>query len=162
MRAGQTEPMSAGEEIIRIAQACDAEAIGCLIRAAIRGTMAAHYSAPFIAQQCAIWSGAQIGRLMQWPDRVMLVAMRGAEIVDTTCLADNSVRKVFVAPQCQHAGVGRRLIERLQCIAIDRGVHVLHVQSTINAADFYARMGFWIVDTTLVEGVPFVVMQKNL
>jgi putative acetyltransferase len=162
MRSGQTEPMSAAEEVIRIAQAGDAEAIGRLIRTAIRDTMAAHHSAPFIAQQCAVWSGAHVGRLMQWPDRVMLVATRGAEIIGTACLADNSVRKVFVAEQCRRSGVGRRLIERLERIAIDRGVHVLHVQSTINAADFYVRMGFWIADTALVEGEPFVVMQKNL
>jgi N-acetylglutamate synthase-like GNAT family acetyltransferase len=162
MRSAQAEPISTGEELIRVAQAGDAEAIGQLIRASIRDTMAAHYSAAFIERQCAVWSGSHVGRLMQWPDRVMLVATRGREIVGTACLAGNSVRKVFVAPQRQRAGVGRRLIERLTRTAIGCGVHVLHVQSTINAAGFYARMGFWIADTALVEGEPFVVMQKNL
>lgn len=72
------------------------------------------------------------------------------------------MRKVFVDPKCRRAGIGRRLIEQVERTAIGRGVDVLHVQATINAADFYARMGFCIVDSTAVQGEPFVLMQKNL
>ncbi len=161
MQSGQVDA-AVKEASIRVAQARDADAIGCVVRAALRATMAMHYSPAFIEQQCAVWSGAHVGRLMASPGRAMLVAARGDAIVGTACLHDDSVRKVFVDPSCQRAGIGRRLIEQIEHIAIGRGINVLRVQSTINAANFYARLGFWIVDTTAIQGEPFVVMQKNL
>ena len=154
--------MRLGEDFIRVAQAHDADAIGRLVRASIRETLAIHYSSALIAKQCDVWSAAHVGRLMQSPDRVMLVAARGDEIVGTACLCGNSLRKVFVDPKYQRAGIGRRLIGRVELTATSRGVDTLHVQSTVNAAAFYAQLGFRFVDTADVQGEPFVLMQKNL
>lgn len=162
MRSGQVEAIPVRDELIRAAQASDTEAIACLVRATIAIQWPVHYSAALIEHQGKVWNGDHVARLMAWPDRVMLVAMRGDTIVGTACLFGDSVRKVFVDPRCQGCGIGRRLIEQIERTAIGRGVKVLQVQSTINAADFYARMGFRIVNTTAVLGEPFVLMHKNL
>jgi putative acetyltransferase len=148
--------------LIRPADDRDAEAISRLIRECICRTTAKHYSPELTKRQLDIWSSAHVRRLMGWADRLMLVASRTEVMVGTACLYKDSVRKVFVDPTCQRSGIGRRLVEHIEGVAISRGVKALHVQSAINATDFYLRLGFQIAGSTDVEGERFVLMRKGM
>ena len=148
--------------LIRPAGDHDAEAISRLIRECIRQTTAKHYSAELTNHQLEVWCAAHVRRLMGWADRLMLVASRSEVIFGTACLYKDSVRKVFVDPRWQRGGIGRRLIERLEGVAVSWGVETLQVQSAVDATDFYLRLGFEIISRTDVEGEPFVLMRKGL
>ena len=146
---------------IREAEYGDAPAISALIRKCLRQTLAAHYSQAHIDQQYEVWSEAHIRRLMQWPERCMLVATRN-EIVGTACLFKDSVRKLFVDPNFEGKGIGRCLMGRIEQVAIGRGLAMLTVQSSVNAAGFYRKLGYRFVGEKEVQGEPFILLQKSL
>ena len=91
----------------------------------------------------------------------MLVATRN-EIVGTACLFKDSVRKVFVDPNFEGKGIARRLMGRIEQAAISRGLAMLTVQSSVNAAGFYRKLGYRFVGEKEVQGEPFILLQKSL
>jgi len=146
---------------IRQAESGDAATIGALIRKCLRRTLAGRYAQAHIDRRCEVWSEAHILRLMQWPERCMLVAI-SSEVVGTACLYEDSVRKVFVDPGLHGKGIGRRLMGRIEQTAVSRGLSVLKVQSSVGADGFYRKLGYSYVGEKEVEGEPFILLQKRL
>jgi putative acetyltransferase len=73
---------------------------------------------------------------------------------------------LYVDPDWQGKGVGRLLCEALESEAISRRFRALHLIGSLNALEFYKRMGY-VVERTIrreLEGVmvPCVVMSKRL
>ncbi|MGI9403028.1 MAG: GNAT family N-acetyltransferase, partial [Hyphomicrobium sp.] len=72
---------------------------------------------------------------------------------------------VFVQPLFAGRGVGRRLVERIETEARAAGYCALNVSATLNAADFFEALGYWVTGKggwALPSGreIPVVFMRK--
>lgn len=145
---------------VRSARSGDADAISAVILAALRETNARDYSPDIIERVEKSFSPAAVSELMA--RRTMFVAMAAEQLVGTASLDGRVVRSVFVRPDVQGQGVGKRLIEEIERTARYRGVAVLAVPSSVTAEPFYARLGFTAVRDSYHGEERTVVMERSL
>jgi N-acetylglutamate synthase-like GNAT family acetyltransferase len=72
------------------------------------------------------------------------VAESNGRIVGTGALdvASGKLDAIFVSPAHMRTGVGRSMLQFLEHLARGRQLDVLHLESSLNAVDFYIRNGF--------------------
>lgn len=145
---------------IRPARADDAEAISAVILAALRETNARDYSRDIIERVEQSFGPAAVAELLA--RRTVFVAMAAGELVGTASLDGQVVRSVFVRPDLQGQGVGRRLMAEIEQAARNRGVEVLAVPSSVTAEAFYARLGFTAVRDSYHGEERTIVMERSL
>lgn len=144
---------------IRNATHADAAAISRIIIGTLRQSNALDYSAEIIDQVELSFSPTAIQDLLS--RRQVLVAIIDNRIVATASLDRDVVRSVFVDPTCQGKGIGRELMARIQAIAIQQGVTLLRVPSSITAEGFYASLGFKKIRDEFHGSERTVIMAKN-
>ena len=145
---------------VRLATTEDADAISCIVIAALRESNAQDYSPDVIAQVEQSFSPMKVQLLLT--QRAVYVALVGQCIVATASLDGDVVRSVFVLPKHQGTGVGRQLMAVIQSIAVDAGLDVLHVPSSITAEGFYAALGFRAIRDQFHGAERTIIMQKRL
>jgi GNAT superfamily N-acetyltransferase len=145
---------------LRVARDVDAEAVSEIIRAALRETNANDYPGEVIERLEQIFSPAAVLELMG--KRKVFVATSGQRIVGTASLEGTAVRTMFVAPDVQRRGIGRRLMAEVERTARDAGVTTLVVQSSVTAVPFYARLGFKPVRDHYYGEEHTVIMERYL
>ncbi len=145
---------------LRTAREEDAEEISEVILAALRETNAKDYPREVIDRVEKSFSPAAIRILMG--ERHVLVAQEGVRIVGTASLAGNAVRSVFVAPQAQGQGVGRRLMAAIEQSALDAGLTALVVSSSVSAQNFYAKLGYKALYDSYHGDERTIVMERRL
>ncbi|POP70120.1 GNAT family N-acetyltransferase [Pseudomonas syringae] len=57
-------------------------------------------------------------------------------------LENGEIGAIFVHPGFMQRGIGRRVLNHLECLARDLGLEEVKLDATLNAADFYRRYGF--------------------
>src|SRR4051794_13760601 len=112
-----------GKLDLRAAREDDAEDVSRLIVTALRETNAKDYSPENIARLERAFSPDSVCGLMR--KRRMFVAVSGGRIVGTASLEGNVVRTVFVAPDVQSQGIGRRLMAKVEEVALHDGTETL-------------------------------------
>ena len=125
---------------IRLATAHDAEAISLITIRSLRESNAKDYSPEVIARVEQTFSPQGILGLMA--QRQVYVATVDQQVVATASLDKDVVRSVFVDPLYQKGGIGRQLMAVIHVAAIDAGLDVLRVPSSITAEGFYASLGY--------------------
>ncbi|MBC3271217.1 GNAT family N-acetyltransferase [Pseudomonas sp. SWRI81] len=145
---------------IRNATNADAPAISRTIVDALRESNAQDYSSDIIDQLVQDFSPAAV--LHRMTGRHVLVAVIDSRIVATASLDDNVVRSVFVDPLYQGRGIGRRLMQRIQSIALGWGLEHVCVPSSITAEGFYASLGFKKIRDEFHQSERTIVMAKTL
>lgn len=146
--------------LIRNATNADAPAISRTILNALRESNVQDYSAEIIEQVAQSFSPPAILHLLS--ERQVVVATTESHIVATASLDNDIVRSVYVDPRHQGKGVGRRLMEKLQSLAINAGLNQLRVPSSITAEGFYASLGFEKVRDEFHGAERTVIMAKAL
>ncbi|MBO1538968.1 GNAT family N-acetyltransferase [Pseudomonas sp. OA65] len=146
--------------LIRNAMAADAPAISQTIINALRQSNAQDYSPEIIDQVAQNFSPPAILQLLA--QRQILVATVDNHIVATASLDQDVVRSVFVDPSYQGKGLGRHLMARIQSIAINAGLNLLRVPSSITAEGFYASLGFEKVRDEFHKSERTIIMTKTL
>ncbi|MBV4496557.1 GNAT family N-acetyltransferase [Pseudomonas sp. SWRI12] len=146
--------------LIRNAMATDAPAISQTIINALRQSNAQDYSPEIIDQVVQNFSPPAILQLLA--QRQILVATVDNHIVATASLDQDVVRSVFVDPSYQGKGLGRHLMARIQSIAINAGLKLLRVPSSITAEGFYASLGFEKVRDEFHKSERTIIMTKTL
>lgn len=146
--------------LIRNAMATDAPAISQTIINALRQSNAQDYSPEIIDQVAQNFSPPAILQLLA--QRQILVATVDNHIVATASLDQDVVRSVFVDPSYQGKGLGRHLMARIQSIAINAGLKLLRVPSSITAEGFYASLGFEKVRDEFHKSERTIIMTKTL
>lgn len=146
--------------LIRNAMATDAPAISQRIINALRQSNAQDYSPEIIDQVAQNFSPPAILQLLA--QRQILVAIVDDHIVATASLDQDVVRSVFVDPSYQGKGLGRHLMARIQSIAINAGLNLLRVPSSITAEGFYASLGFKKVRDEFHKSERTIIMTKTL
>lgn len=148
------------EDQIRIATGEDAAMISELIVNTLRESNGHDYSPDVIEQVQRSFSPQAILDLLG--KRQVYVATFNQHIVATASLDQDVVRSVFVAPGCQGKGLGKRLMEKLESVAVSQGFTKLHVPSSITAEGFYQSLGFDRVRDEYHGTERTIIMQKLL
>ena len=94
--------------------------------------------------------------------RLVLVAVKERTIVGTASLDGGVVRTVFIDPGCQGRGIGRALMVEIERAAIEKGVAVLAVPSSVTAEPFYAKLGFKSMRDSFHGEERTIVMERAL
>lgn len=81
-------------------------------------------------------------------ESVFQVAERGSRVVGFAQLIVESheVRALYVDPRYGRRGIGRKLLDRLEDIARERGVPDLELKASLNAVAFYLARGYERLD----------------
>ena len=146
--------------LVRAARAEDAAAISKVIIAALRESNALDYPPEVIAQVEQNFAAPQILSLMS--QRQVYVAIDDQVVVGTASLDQQVIRSVFVAPEQQGKGIGRRLMARIESVAATHDLKELRVPSSITAEGFYALLGFQKVRDEFHGAERTVIMFKHL
>ena len=147
---------------IREAQEEDAADVSCVIIGALRSTSAQAYSQEIIDRVEKSFSPSAVSELIG--RRTAFVALMNGKIVGTASLDGKVVRTVFVAPGSQGQGIGRSLMNAVDCAAREAGagVEVLSVPLSVNAETFYSELGFIPVRDSYHGDERTVVMERRL
>lgn len=147
------------EDQIRMATREDAAMISELILNTLRESNGRDYSPDVIEQVQRSFSPQAILSLLG--KRQVYVATLNKHIVATASLEQDVVRSVFVAPDCQGKGLGKRLMEKLHSVAVGQGFTTLRVPSSITAEGFYRSLGFDRVRDEYHGAEHTIIMQKR-
>ena len=93
---------------------------------------------------------------------VMFVAVIDDAVVGTASFDGLLVRTVFIDPACQGHGIGRALMADVERAAVEKGIRVLSVRSSITAEPFYAKLGFSSVRDNHHGDERTIVMERPL
>lgn len=145
---------------IRRATTDDAAQISRIVVAALRRSNSADYPAELIAQVERSFTPAAVIELLS--RRSVFVASHDGQLVGTASLEGDVVRSVFVDPDCHGQGIGRLLMEAVHAFAMDVGLSLLHVPSSITAQGFYEALGYRAVREVFHEGERTIVMEMRL
>jgi GNAT superfamily N-acetyltransferase len=148
------------EYLIRPAWHEDAAGISRVIISALRETNAKDYSEAVIARVGQSFSPTAVLDLLD--RRLVFVAVKGDEIIGTASLDGRVVRTVFIKPECQSCGIGRALMAQLERVAIEKGVAVLAVPSSVTAERFYTKLGFNAIRDSYHGQERTIVMERPL
>lgn len=142
------------------AMAEHADGVSAVILESLRTTNAKDYTPDIIEQIARNFSPTRIRALLEKRD--VVVALLGARVVGTASLDGDVVRTVFVVPDVQGRGVGRRLMHELELRARARGISKLSVPSSITAELFYTKLGFAAVRDSYHGAERTIIMERRL
>ncbi|MBR1361254.1 MULTISPECIES: GNAT family N-acetyltransferase [Bradyrhizobium] len=145
---------------IRPAREDDADGISGVILRALRETNAKDYTDEIIERVERSFSPDAVRQLVG--KRSVFVAAIGGRVVGTASLDGSVVRTVFVAPDVQARGIGKRLMAEVARAARERNIPALTVPSSVTAEVFYARLGFIAVRDSYYGDERTIVMERSL
>lgn len=145
---------------IRLALEDDADDVSGVILRALRETNAKDYTTEIIERIERSFSPGAVRQLIG--KRTVFVAAIGTRIVGTASLDGSVVRTVFVAPNVQARGVGKRLMAEVERAARERNIPALTVPSSVTAEAFYARLGFRAVRDSYHGDERTIIMERVL
>lgn len=145
---------------VRAATADDAPAVSRVILKALRQSNSKDYSPEVIERVEASFSPSALLKLFQ--QREVFVALHEQQIVGTASLDGKAVRTMFVTPDVQRQGIGRRLMETVEGAARRAGIDVLAVPSSVTAEQFYANLGYKVVRDSFDGEERTIIMERLL
>lgn len=145
---------------VRAATVDDAPAVSSVILKALRESNAKDYSPEVIARVEASFSPSALVNLFQ--QRQVFVALQDQQIAGTASLDGRAVRTMFVTPDLQRQGIGRRLMEAVEDAARKAGIEVLAVPSSVTAEQFYAKLGYKAVRDSFHGDERTIIMERVL
>ncbi|MBL9100503.1 MAG: GNAT family N-acetyltransferase [Myxococcales bacterium] len=126
---------------IRLAKACDIPALARVHVAAVRALCRKHYRTQELSRWVDQGPGLYAGLVRS--ATVMVAELDGVVVgFAAASLAKGYVRAVYVAPGHAGAGIGGRLLARIERAARVLGVRRLRLEATLNAEAFYTRAGY--------------------
>lgn len=96
------------------------------------------------------------------------IAKIGKKIVGFISIKDNEIKALYMHPQFIAKGIGKKLLQTVECWAIKKRKRKLILRATINAKNFYKANGYKVVRRSthiLRDGktpAPVYIMQKHL
>ena len=72
------------------------------------------------------------------------------------------IYQINIDPKYVKQGVGRKLYEHMENTFENRGIEKISLNSTLNAIEFYKKLGFKVVGKTFIGSVEMIKMEKSL
>jgi GNAT superfamily N-acetyltransferase len=82
------------------------------------------------------------------PNGRTLVLQLKDKIIATGSIVENEIKRVFILPEYQGRGYGRRIMEMLEKIALDNGIRRVKLCASLPSKDFYLTLGYTILKFT--------------
>jgi len=124
---------------IRVAQPEEKEAIQGIYRAVV---------GPSADQEEARWDRLiEQGGVVVATEEGRIVGFGGIDVH-----ALEQVKWLYLLPQHQGAGVGSEILQRLERIGWEAGLHALRVHSAPGAVNFYRKQGYRVLETAAQIG----------
>jgi GNAT superfamily N-acetyltransferase len=124
---------------MRTASADDASAISSLVETAFVAGIAPHYGEQGRATFVNFVRPEVIAKRLEADNEAWVAVRDGRSIVGYLELDGDHLKMLFVLPELQRSGVGRRLLSFLR---VFRAGHTITLNSAPNADAFYLAMGF--------------------
>jgi putative acetyltransferase len=152
---------------IRRATTRDIEALWGVRTAAIEGIPNKYYTNTEIATWAKTYKPNDFDRIIQ--KLFWYVAEVDGLIVGSGFLDKNTgeIGGIFVHPKFQRKNIGGKILKRLETVAKEQNINLLHLDATLNAEDFYAAAGYVPIAKSKyhhVSGLDFdcIKMEKSL
>jgi len=133
--------------LIRKFQAGDADQVSALIAETLRTTNIKDYSSEYIENLIQVLQPRNIRERAKWTH--FYVVSDGAKIVGCGAIGpfwdkedESCLFTVFVLPEYQGQGVGRRILETLEQDEFFLRAKRIEVPASITAAPFYRKLGY--------------------
>ena len=75
-------------------------------------------------------------------EREFFVAIENSKMIGTITIINDYIGTVFVNPGYHSKGIGTKLMETIENLAKERKIENLRLNSSINAVDFYEKLGY--------------------
>ncbi len=118
----------------------DALGVSNLIRKALLEVNSKFYPQSVIQYMCNEFSPKFLIKLSK--ERDFSIALTNSKIIGTITLIDDYIGTVFVNPEYHRMGIGTKLMKSTENLAKERNIEILRLQSSINAIDFYEKLGY--------------------
>ena len=111
-----------------------------LIRKTLSEENSKFYPDSVIEHMCNEFSPKFVVELSK--EREFFVAIEKSNIIGTITLIKDYIGTVFVNPDYHGKGIGTKLMETIENLAKERKIENLKLNSSINAVDFYEKLGY--------------------
>ena len=125
----------------------DAQAVSALIAKTLRTTNIQDYSSEFIENEVRVLTPEYIAWRASWTH--FYVACDGDTIIGCGAIgpywgseAESSLFTIFVLPEHQGRGIGRRIIKTLEGDEYALRAKRIEIPASITACEFYRKMGY--------------------
>lgn len=139
----------------------DCVAVTRIIHDNLRHVNSRDYPEEIINHMCRHFTPAYISEIST--TRNVYVIVKDSEIVGTASLDQDTIYTVFVDVQHHRSGIGRKLIQHIENVALQSGVAQLNLPSSITGQGFYEKLGYRAVQ--VIESEEFgrdIIMTKEL
>ncbi len=146
---------------IRLMKDEDCVTVTHIIHDNLRHVNSRDYPEEIINHMCRLFTPAYITEISK--TRSVFVIVKDAEIVGTASLDQDTIYTVFVDVQHHGSGIGRKLIQHVEHVALQSGVTQLKLPSSITGLGFYEKLGYQVVQ--VIESEEFgrdIIMSKDL
>ncbi len=150
-------------------QTSQAEDVARLIKRNLREIISKYYPSAYVEYLIEEYSTKNI--LENALTQYVFVVTEAGEVIGTGSLADYGTAAkpsyygtaIFVSPDFQRRGIGRRLMDKVEAQAIEMGADKITVRAAVNARGFYEKLGYVYRDNLVVpdERGNFI-MEKSL
>ena len=136
---------------INLAKEEDAESIQKLHRASVRTNAGAFYSTEIIEAWAKPNTKEVIEKIknaIEDPKALLAVARLDEKVLGFGSVVpeENELRAVYIDPQYGRLGIGTKILQFLENIAVEHNVKKLRLSASLNAEDFYTKNGYKVVD----------------
>ncbi|MBD3328633.1 GNAT family N-acetyltransferase [Candidatus Peregrinibacteria bacterium] len=138
----------------------DAQELSALICNTLRLINIRDYSEETIEKMCIHFSPEKLTKIAK--DRVCFVAVNENRIIGTASLKDNIILTVFVDAEIQGKGIGSKLINKVENLALKNGYKKVKVPSSLTSVKFYEKLGYSQVEQTDSDFGKNIIMEKCL
>lgn len=125
----------------------DAQEVSALIARTLRTTNIRDYSPEFIEQEVSVFTPDYIGWRASWTH--FYVVCDGGKIIGCGAIGpywgsetESSLFTVFVLPEYQDRGIGRKIVETLEQDEYALRAKRIEIPASITACEFYRKMGY--------------------
>jgi len=128
--------------IIRQFRESDAREVSELIVHCLKEINAKYYTDDVIEKLIEVHSPEEIVKRSK--NQLVLVADQYDDIIGTATVkfSSNYFGSVFVHPDFQGRGIGKRLMENLEDLIAQNGRNMVEIHASLNAVEFYEKIGY--------------------
>ena len=133
---------------VRLLRPEDAAEVSALVHRCLREVNSRDYSDDVIDAMCEQYTADRFPALAR--QRHVYVAENSVGLAGTVSLEGHVVYTMFVSPDHSGHGVGRKLMEHVEDVAVAGGHERMETNASITARAFYLRLGY--VEVSSADG----------